>query len=48
MVDSTRMRYPDQVCYPQIPNDVYSIEIAHDALELARTILERVRGAVTK
>ena len=48
VVDSTRMRYPDQVCYPQIPNDVYSIEIARDALELARTILERVRGAVTK
>jgi len=48
VVDSTRMRYPDQVSYPQIPNDVYSMEIAHDALELARSILEKVRYAVTK
>ena len=48
VVDSTRMRYPDQVSYPQIPNDVYSVEIAHEALELARSILERVRCAVTK
>jgi len=49
VVDSTRMRYPDQVSYPQIPNDVYSVmEIAHEALALARTILERVRRVVTK
>lgn len=48
VVDSTRMRYPDQVSYPQIPNDVYSMEIAHKALELARSILEKVRYAVTK
>jgi len=48
VVDSTRMRYPDQVSYPQIPNDVYSMETAHDALELARSILEKVRCAVTK
>jgi len=48
VVDSTRMRYPDQVSYPQIPNDVYSVEMAHAALELARSILERVRCAVTK
>ena len=46
-VDSTRMRYPDQVSHPQIPNDVYSMEIAHEALELAKSILERVRYAVT-
>ena len=48
VVDSTRMRYPDQVSYPQIPNDVYSMEIAHEALELARSILEKVRCAVAK
>lgn len=48
VVDSTRMRYPDQVSYPQIPNDVYSMETAHEALELARSILEKVRYAVTK
>lgn len=48
VVDSTRMRYPDQVSYPQIPNDVYSMEIAHEALKLARSILEKVRDAVTK
>ena len=48
VVDSTRMRYPDQVSYPQIPNDVYSMEIAHEALELARPILENVRCAVAK
>ena len=48
VVDSTRMRYPDQVSYPQIPNDVYSVKIAHEALELAKSILERVRCTVTK
>ena len=48
VVDSTRMRYPDQVSYPQIPNDVYSAVIAHKALELAKSILERVRCTVTK
>lgn len=48
VVDSTRMRYPDQVCYPQIPNDVYSIAMAREALRLAKTILEKVRGAVRK
>ena len=44
--DSTRMRYPDQVWSPQIPNDVYSQEMAHDALELARSILDLVRSRV--
>lgn len=48
VVDSTRMRYPDQVCYPQIPNDVYSIEMAREALQLAEAILERVRGVIPK
>ena len=48
VVDSTRMRYPDQVSCPQIPNDVYSVKIAHEALELAKSILERVRCTITK
>ena len=48
LVNSTRMRYPDQGSHPNIPNDVYLVEIAHEALELARSILERVRCAVTK
>ncbi|KAL9966873.1 hypothetical protein ACROYT_G025009 [Oculina patagonica] len=44
--DSTRMRYPDQVCFPQIPNDVYSREMARNALELATMILDKVRSRV--
>ena len=43
VVNSTRMRYPVQVSYPLIPNDVYSAVIAHQALEQAKSILERVR-----
>lgn len=48
VVGSARMRYPDRVCYPQIPNDVYSVEAASEALELANAILERVRNLVPK
>ena len=44
--DSTRMRYPDQVCFPRIPNDVYSQEMAQKALELATMIVEKVRSRV--
>lgn len=44
--DSTRMRYPDQVCFPRIPHDVYSRDMAQEALGLARSILDRVRGRV--
>ena len=44
--DSTRMRYPDQVCSPQIPNDVYSQEMARDALEVATRILDQVMSRV--
>jgi len=44
--DSTRMRYPDQVCFPRIPNDVYSRDMAQEALGLARSILDRVRSRV--
>ena len=46
--DSTRMRYPDQVLSPnQIPNDVYSEEMARRALELATKILDIVRSRVS-
>ncbi|KAJ7380148.1 hypothetical protein OS493_010859 [Desmophyllum pertusum] len=44
--DSTRMRYPDQVRFPQIPSDIYSREMAQDALELATMILDKVRSRV--
>ena len=44
--DSTRMRYPDQVCFPRIPNDVYSQDMAQEALGLARKILQKVRSRV--
>ena len=48
VVDSTRMRYPDRVCYPQIPNEVYSGETAVTAHELARKIVDKVRKKVAK
>ena len=44
--DSTRMRYPDQVCFPRIPNDVYSLDKAQDALGLAKSVLDKVRSRV--
>ena len=44
--DSTRMRYPDQVCFPRIPKDVYSPDMTQEALGLARSILDRVRSRV--
>ncbi|XP_022809377.1 sacsin-like [Stylophora pistillata] len=44
--DSTRMRYPDQVCCPRIPSDIYTHEMACEALRLATRILDNVRGKV--
>ena len=41
--DSTRMRYPDRMSYPQIPNDVYSQDMAERAKEIAEKIVERVK-----
>ena len=41
--DSTRMRYPDRINYPEIPNDVYTAALANEALRLATKILDRVR-----
>ncbi|XP_078348598.1 sacsin-like [Oculina patagonica] len=44
--DSARMRYPDSMCYPHIPHDVYSAQMAQEALGIAKKIVERVRGRV--
>lgn len=41
--DSTRMRYPDRMSYPQIPNDVYSQGMAQKAREIAEKIVDRVK-----
>ena len=46
--DSTRMRYPDRVHYPEIPNDVYANDTAQKVLELASTVLEKVSGKLSK
>lgn len=45
--DSARMRYPDNMCYPQIPHDVYSAQMAQQALEIAKKVIERVKSRVT-
>lgn len=45
--DSTRMRYPDRVHFPQIPNDVYSDQTALQALQLAKKIVERVQYRIS-
>ena len=44
VIDSARMRYPDRMSYPRIPNDVYSRDMAVEALGIAEKIVERVRG----
>ena len=44
VIDSARMRYPDRMSYPRIPNDVYSRDMAVEALGIAKKIVERVRG----
>ena len=41
--DSTRMRYPDRTCFPDIPHDVYSSEMAQEAQEYAKNILARAK-----
>ena len=40
--NSAYMRYPDTMSYPKIPNDVFTVEKAEKALDLAKDILERV------
>lgn len=37
--DSTRMRYPDQMEFPRIPNDVYTEEMARQALRVTTQLL---------
>ena len=44
---STRMRYPDQVSAPKIPNEVYSAEMAQQALQLSQNIVMRVKDKIT-
>ncbi|KAL9966857.1 hypothetical protein ACROYT_G024987 [Oculina patagonica] len=44
--DSTRMRYPDRMRFPQIPNEVYSAEMAQEALQLAKKIVDRVKHRI--
>ncbi|KAJ7380188.1 hypothetical protein OS493_010899 [Desmophyllum pertusum] len=44
---SARMRYPDRMCFPQIPNEVYSEQMAQQALQLAKKIIARVKNRIT-
>ena len=43
---STRMRYPDNLCFPRIPNEEYDAQMAEEALRLAREIVERVKSRI--
>lgn len=43
---SARMRYPDQVDDSEIPNDVYSAQMAEQAFQLSENILVRVKDRV--
>ena len=45
--DSTCMRYPDRMRFPQIPNEVYSAEMAQQALQLVRKIVAHVQSRIT-
>jgi sacsin len=42
--DSTRMRYPDRMQYPDIPNSVYTEKMATEALKLAEQIIKEVKS----
>lgn len=44
--DSARMRYPDRMKCPHIPNDVYSSVDAQEALLLATSIVTRVKERI--
>ncbi|XP_015771474.1 PREDICTED: sacsin-like [Acropora digitifera] len=44
--DSTRMRYPDQMVFPSIPNDVYTEEKALCAKQIATEILHHVKEKI--
>ena len=43
---SARMRYPDQVSSPKIPNEVYSAQMAQQALKLSKDIVMRVKDKI--
>lgn len=43
---SARMRYPDCIWPPQIPNEVYSSREAQRALQLATEIVTRVKTKI--
>lgn len=43
---STRMRYPDNLCFPRIPNEVYNAQMAEEALDLVKEIVERVKSRI--
>ena len=45
---STRMRYPDRMAYPSIPNDVYKAETANEASQIATKIVQRVKIRLTR
>ena len=45
---SARMRYPDQMCSPKIPNEVYSVQMAQQAFQLSEKIVVRVKPRITK
>jgi sacsin len=42
--DSTRMRYPDRMQYPDIPHSVYTNTMASKAVELADQIIQEVKS----
>lgn len=46
VVRSARMRYPDQVSFPKIPNEVYSAQMAEQALRISGNILMRVKDRI--
>ncbi|XP_020614876.1 sacsin-like isoform X1 [Orbicella faveolata] len=46
VVRSARMRYPDQVSFPKIPNEVYSAQMADQAFQLSENILMRVKDRI--
>ena len=46
VVRSARMRYPDQVSFPKIPNEVYTAQMAEQALQLSENVLVRVKDKI--
>ena len=43
---STRMRYPDNLYFPRIPNEEYDAQMAEEALRLAKEIVDRVKSRI--